>query len=370
MQYHGADRAMLASLAGLGNGEAWVWSPHYLGRMEKIRFRRSYTFDSGATPKNHASGARRAPATLKDVDLEALGKAMAETIERAAAEDPKALRKRVAELEKQLREQKPATKTERVEVPVLGAKEAKTLERLLETTGKLAGAVETLVRQVKAKAYDQPRATLMGRPVVVPGVDLEGMNGEERNRAMARWLFDTKPARKMQNVESAQDENGEVARSWGTGKLGKCAKALLGALIQHGDMSLQQAALIAGYSGSAPIVIKSAGELRAAGLVVGANGLLVTTEAGKSRPEVQALAKMPTGPELARFWLSEVGKCEALILRRVLEHHPKPVSLERVVKGSEYEATAPIVIKSAGRLRTLMLVNGTNAALTANERLV
>lgn len=204
---------------------------------------------------------------------------------------PKALRKRVVELEKRLREQKPVTKTERVEVPVLGAKEVKTLERLAETTGKLAGAVETLVRQVKEKAYDRPRAVLTARPVVVPGVDLEGMNGEERDRAMSKWLFtkEAKSARNMQNVENAQDENGEVARSWGTGKLGKCAKALLGALIQHGDMSLQQAALIAGYSGSAPIVIKSAGELRAAGLVVGANGLLVTTEAGKSRPEVQAL---------------------------------------------------------------------------------
>ena len=31
--------------------------------------------------------------------------------------------------------------------------------------------------------------TLHGRPVVVPGVDLEGMTGDERDRAMARWLF-------------------------------------------------------------------------------------------------------------------------------------------------------------------------------------
>jgi hypothetical protein len=28
-------------------------------------------------------------------------------------------------------------------------------------------------------------------PVVVPGVDLEGMSADERDRAMARWLFST-----------------------------------------------------------------------------------------------------------------------------------------------------------------------------------
>lgn len=27
------------------------------------------------------------------------------------------------------------------------------------------------------------------RPVVVPGVNLEGMTGEEKDRALARWLF-------------------------------------------------------------------------------------------------------------------------------------------------------------------------------------
>lgn len=29
----------------------------------------------------------------------------------------------------------------------------------------------------------------VGRAVVVPGVDLEGMTADQRDRAMARWLF-------------------------------------------------------------------------------------------------------------------------------------------------------------------------------------
>jgi hypothetical protein len=52
VKYHQVDEQLLASLAGLDDGEAWVWSPHYLRKIERFRFRMRETFDSGATPKN------------------------------------------------------------------------------------------------------------------------------------------------------------------------------------------------------------------------------------------------------------------------------------------------------------------------------
>lgn len=104
MKYHGADAKMLATLAKLDDGEAWVWSPHYLKKMERFRFRLSYTFDSGATPRNNRSGSKRKPATLSDVDVAAITAKMSETIERAAAEDPRRLQERIRELEKALRQ--------------------------------------------------------------------------------------------------------------------------------------------------------------------------------------------------------------------------------------------------------------------------
>ncbi len=100
LKYHDQSREILASLAGLESGEAWVWSPQFLGRTVRTRFRLSSTLDSGATPK--VGRERRAPATLADVDLGALRERMAATIEKAKAEDPKALRARIAELERQL----------------------------------------------------------------------------------------------------------------------------------------------------------------------------------------------------------------------------------------------------------------------------
>jgi uncharacterized protein len=102
IDYHAASRDVIDELPTLDAGEAWVFSPQWLSVLTKIRFRRRRTFDSGATPK--VGGKPRPPARLADVDLAAIKEAMAETIERAKADDPKELRKRIAELERQLRE--------------------------------------------------------------------------------------------------------------------------------------------------------------------------------------------------------------------------------------------------------------------------
>src|SRR6185295_17918680 len=52
VEFHGQAKELLASLGGLKNGEAWVWSPSWLRKCEQIQARRSTTFDSGATPKD------------------------------------------------------------------------------------------------------------------------------------------------------------------------------------------------------------------------------------------------------------------------------------------------------------------------------
>lgn len=131
---------MLATLPSLESGEAWLWSPEFLGELVRIRFRRRSTFDSGATPK--VGQKRRTPATLADVDLAAIKEQMAETIERAQAEDPKRLRGRIRQLERELAAQKarqPEARLERVEVPVLSPTLAgRLLDELDAVSGQLA----------------------------------------------------------------------------------------------------------------------------------------------------------------------------------------------------------------------------------------
>lgn len=97
-------KELIESLPSLPVGDAWFWSPGW--PTEKGIFQRTHvlpieTFDSGATPK---PGARKViPKTAADVDLKALEKQMADTIERKKAEDPKELKKRILQLEGELK---------------------------------------------------------------------------------------------------------------------------------------------------------------------------------------------------------------------------------------------------------------------------
>lgn len=116
VDYHSAGAEAVAELPGLADGEAWVFSPQWLNTLVKIQFRRRRTFDSGATPK--VGSKPRPPAQLADVDLDSIKEAMAQTIEKAQAEDPRALRARIRTLERELeRRQEPAVQV--VEVPVI-----------------------------------------------------------------------------------------------------------------------------------------------------------------------------------------------------------------------------------------------------------
>jgi Fe2+ or Zn2+ uptake regulation protein len=79
-------------------GSCLAVSPGWLETEKVIRIRRRNTFDSSATPKPGEKAARvRGDGAKPDLDVYA--KRMRETIERAAADDPKMLRKRIAELE-------------------------------------------------------------------------------------------------------------------------------------------------------------------------------------------------------------------------------------------------------------------------------
>lgn len=101
---HGDDinaaKEMMSTLSSLKRGEAWIWSPAWLEIFLRTKFRSRETFDSSATPEvgSHVT----APSKMADVDLKKLGAEIAATVERVKADDPKALRARIAVLERDL----------------------------------------------------------------------------------------------------------------------------------------------------------------------------------------------------------------------------------------------------------------------------
>lgn len=154
-----------------------------------------------------------------------------------------------------------------------------------------------------------------------------------------------------------------------SGGLSKCAWLILTALAQLGTLTLEQAAITAGYSVKTGSVRNAAGELRAGGFVEGGNTTgLTATE--KGRAEVRDVGPLPSGPDLLAFWNEKLARAEREILEQVLRVHPKSLDLATAAKRAGYGEKTGSVRNAAGRLRTLGLVTGGNAGMTANERLV
>lgn len=167
-----STKDVMASLPSLPVGTAWVWSPMH-ALLERVRVRRIRTFDSHVTPKPGEE--RPAPQGRAHLNLEQLGEQIAATVEKAKADDPKALRARIRDLEAEvarLGDVEPPEPVEvRVEVPVLAPEIVDQLEALLEPASALLGETqETLLKhrmwaeqQLDAVRQPTPKTPLSGR---------------------------------------------------------------------------------------------------------------------------------------------------------------------------------------------------------------
>jgi hypothetical protein len=142
------------------------------------------------------------------------------------------------------------------------------------------------------------------------------------------------------------------------------------AIVQHGrpSLTLVQAAIIAGYASDSGGVRNAAGELRSGGFVAGSNDALEPLLAGRNA--VAEAPRLPSGKALAEYWYGKLGKAEAYILKYVVDRYPKAVPLTTAAEACGYAPDSGGVRNAAGKLRTLMLVHGGNAGMTADERLV
>jgi hypothetical protein len=157
VKYHGQKKELLSSLSGLANGEAWVWSPYWLNRMERVQIRRRSTFDSGATPKQTHN--IMPAATLADVDISALKEKLGATIEQAKENDPAQLRRVISELRAQLARQPKVPKTaETIEVPMLGKRGEKLLASATAVVEKWGRTLSAGYDAIKGNyIFDSPR---------------------------------------------------------------------------------------------------------------------------------------------------------------------------------------------------------------------
>ena len=326
------DQGLLASLPGLADGEAWVWSPGALGILQRIQFRRRRTFDSGATPK--VGQVRKAPTTIADVDLAAIKEQMAETIERAKADDPKVLRARVKELEKALAAVEPVIEERVVEVPVVPPVVVAHARRLREQLGVISAAVDDIL----AIAHEDADLSLPSRPAAVA-------RPEPRRAAPTPVPRRTTPA----------------ATGEGTALPGPQRK-LLTVLATYGPRTKRQLALTAGYSMGGGGFNNPLGALRSAGFVTRGEPIEITAE---GLAALGAFEPLPSGRDLLDHWLRELPGPAAKILTVLAEAWPTSLSKDDLAEAAGYSPVGGGFNNPLGRLRTLGLVTrGADISLT------
>ena len=222
--------------------------------FRRLQFRRRETFDSSATPQ---IGKRVVtPKVVAEIDLAALGEEIKATVEKAKADDPRELRRRIAELEKQLaarpKEQVEVEKI--VEVPVLKNgqldRTEKIAERLQAFADKFTAETQELRRLITAAAT--PRPLPAPRPAVAP-----------KPAVAQKPLAPRAPAPRA----AAKKINDDASPSG----LSRCERAILAVLAQHGaGCTAGKLTLLAGYRYSGGVK-NALSNLRTAGYIVGAN---------------------------------------------------------------------------------------------------
>lgn len=321
-------REVLASLPALEIGEGWVWSPGWLRTLVRVKFRQRETFDSSATPEVGKRAAR--PTAVAEIDLAALGDEIRQTVERTKADDPRELRKKIAELERQL-SRAPQQVEKIVEVPVLKNgqldRTEKIMDRSAEIVSSLTGELAELRRLIApaatapmaAQKCDQDIRRRIPEPPLPP-------------RAASAGSIATPPS--------------------GRAELNPSELAVLDAAASFpSGATRQRIAVFSGRSIKSSSFQSAFPSLQANRLIYAVGNRYEPTEAGL------ALAVPNAGVDLAD-WLSKLTPSEAKVLRCIADAFPDRLPRSTVAERTGQSPLSSSFQSAFPALRDLELIEG------------
>lgn len=352
---------LMASLPSLPVGTAWVWAPGWPdadGIFQRIQVDRCETFDSGATPK---AGERPAvPKTVADVDLDAFRRDMAATLERAKADDPKALRKdladarrRIGELEKQVAGRilktaaaKPEIRT--VDVPILKDAHLARLEASLTRAERIAEKAVVPLEQLQQVAGNA-RATAQDIRSAIAAARAP-LPLSRTPAAPAARFSPSSEARKHAPPRP-------VAASQGQGApLPAGERATLTAAAQYGEgVTRTQLSILTGYKRSTRDAYiqrlreRGALELRGDRVVATVDGVAALGD---------HFEPLPTGAALREYWLARLPEGERKVLEVAIGAWPEAVARETIDEATGYRRSSRDAYIQRLRARELVEVVG------------
>ena len=355
-----ADRQaeFLTSLASLSLGEAWFWSPGWLKLFRQVSVRARKTFDSSGTPTSGKEGGIAAPKRLADVDLGAIRGKLAKTIEQAKADDPKELRKRIAELEKQTKQQKPAAAQpadarftqEAIDRAVFMSRERR--------DGEWTKAIKDQSRILKDRIGE-----------VIDFATNRMLDGSFPNSVEP--LPDPAPVPKKSSQwpgyqTTLKPKNPSVDQNADCSITGGLRRMMI-ALAQRPGLNARQLGLRAGMSSSSGTFGTYLGRMRSNVWIDGGRDGMCLTDAGSIA--LGLYDPLPTGRELLAYWLNELGSGSGAsrMLESLANVYPQAMTREQLGAAAAISPTSGTFGTYLGRLRTLELVQGSRELKASDE---
>ena len=336
----GQREELMASLPSLPIGTAWVWSPGWLDIFQRVQIRRKETFDSSATPK--VGVVRQEPKTIAAVDLEQLRTRLAATMEQRNADDPRELRRRIAELE---RTATPQVIVERVDVPVLLPQQITTLQELVAGLRAVADEISAALANVHGHRE--------GHTSEVP--------------ASARTSVPMAPLRRPTRNDVAVSTPPHEGLQLRAGE-----RRMLQTLAQRYPTTLTRAQLgtLAGFTPSGGTFGTYFSALKRYGLISeAANSHVDITEAGLRYLGSEVPPRPQTATEVLAMWQRALRRGEWRLLEVLVEVYPKALAREELGARTGYTASGGTFSTYLGTLRRNGLIEVTGEQVRASRTL-
>lgn len=341
------DKDFIRELPSLEVGQAWVWSPQFLKVLKKVHIAKKRTFDASATPDASSAGAAAPVKPLGEKDLEALRGAMKDVVKRAEEEDPKALRRRIAALEKEAAALRatpaPAGKVKRVEVAIVAEPLVKRIEAMQAAADKTLQALQTAIQNLRADM--ERRAAKVAPPPAAAAV----VPSRHTPRPSGHIPVGSR------NNPSAGGRSGDA----------RMLAALAGA---PQGLTRARLATLAGMKVTGGSFSTYLSRLRAAGHIEGAGDLVRATAAGLAA--AGGARPAPSAAEVRELWLPRMSGGARRMLQLLIDAAPGGLPRSDLAERAEVAQTGGSFSTYLSRLRSNGLVLEDNGVLYAAEELV
>jgi hypothetical protein len=355
-------------------GSALLVSPGWLAFEDVVAIRARTTFDSSATPKA-GERAKRVTGEAAQPDLEKYRERMQETINRLEADDPKALRRQIGSLQKELstaQNARPKVEVQQdiqeveveVLVPVIEEDAMEELRNLLEelreasgSNRELVGVVDQLIKEQSVRA--DRLETALHRVADALGQVLERFGPSAERKAVPPRRV---PAPQGKPTTAGRQEvTPAVPKPTGEAGVSKPQEAILNALAWFESVGiksarLQMVAAVASVSSKSSGFKKNVSTLRTSGLIdYPSPGSATLTKEG------QRLAQYPLDPAtekaLQEAIYAMVSEPQAVILKVLVKRRGEALSKDELADECGVSPLSSGFKKNVSTMHTWGFVN-------------